>query len=309
MTDTLIVAVRWALYIDLGLLFGLPLFALYALGGDEAHGRYLAWKPTVCLLALAGVAISLFGFALQTAAMAGASMWQIDGEIVAMVLRETPLGLAFQVRGAALATVIIGISLSSWANRPAQWISTLGGGVALATLAWSGHSAAGTGSAGWFHLGAGILHLLAAGAWLGAILAFLVLISGKKASSDITRIHLAHRALEGFAVVGTVVVAVIVATGLINSLFLVGPEHVLQLGASLYGQILIAKLALFAAMLGMATINRYRLSPALGRALGSAVEAPTIGRLRKSLLIEGGIALTIFALVGWLGTLSPPVAA
>lgn len=131
----------------------------------------------------------------------------------------------------------------------------------------------------------------------------------REASSDITRIHLAHRALEGFAVVGTVVVAVIVATGLINSLFLVGPEHVLQLGASLYGQILIAKLALFAAMLGMATINRYRLSPALGRALGSAVEAPTIGRLRKSLLIEGGIALTIFALVGWLGTLSPPVAA
>ncbi|SCW91090.1 putative copper resistance protein D [Sphingobium faniae] len=309
MTDSLIVAIRWALYIDLGLLFGLPLFALYALGGDESHGRYLALKPTVFLLALAGVAISLFGFALQTAAMAGVAVWQIDRDTVAMVLRETPLGLALQVRGVALAVILFGISLYAWWSRPAQWIWTIGGGVALATLAWSGHSAAGTGSAGWSHLAAGILHLLAAGAWLGAILAFLVLISGRKASSDITRIHLAHRALEGFAIVGTVVVAVIVATGLINSLFLVGPEHVLQLGTSLYGQILIAKLALFAAMLAMAAVNRYRLSPALGRALESGGEALAIGRLRKSLLMEGGMALAIFALVGWLGTLSPPMAA
>ena len=30
MNDVALVAVRWALYVDLGLLFGLPLFALYA---------------------------------------------------------------------------------------------------------------------------------------------------------------------------------------------------------------------------------------------------------------------------------------
>src|SRR3546814_12018793 len=50
-------------------------------------------------------------------------------------------------------------------------LMSLLGGVALTSLAWTGHGAMDQGSIGWVHLSADIVHLLAAGAWIAAILA------------------------------------------------------------------------------------------------------------------------------------------
>src|SRR3546814_15811165 len=55
-------------------------------------------------------------------------------------------------------------------------ISVAAGG-GLSSLAWSGHGAATEGGAGMVHLGADILHLLAAGAWVGALAALLLMAS------------------------------------------------------------------------------------------------------------------------------------
>ena len=46
--------------------------------------------------------------------------------------------------------------------------AALAGGI-LATMAWMGHAAATPGVDGYMHLGADVAHLLAAGAWLGAL--------------------------------------------------------------------------------------------------------------------------------------------
>ena len=60
-------------------------------------------------------------------------------------------------------------------------------------------------------------------------------------------------------------------------------------------------------MLGLAAVNRSKLSPQLGHAL--AQHSPSVGAiaaLRRSLAWETGLSLAVVALVAWFGTLAPP---
>lgn len=78
---------------------------------------------------------------------------------------------------------------------------------------------------------------------------------------------------------------VLVATGLVSSRVLVGPANVGELGASPYGRLLLVKLSLFGAMLGLADLNRFRLTPAFARARrrrhARSPHAPTLVARRR----------------------------
>ncbi|WP_415427240.1 CopD family protein, partial [Staphylococcus borealis] len=64
----------------------------------------------------------------------------------------------------------------------------------------------------------------------------------------------------------------------------------------------------FGAMLLLAAANRFRLTPALNAALEAPERAPAaVAELKRSLGIEAGAALTVLALVAWLGRLAPIV--
>jgi copper resistance protein D len=156
---------------------------------------------------------------------------------------------------------------------------------------------------------ADILHLLAAGAWVGALLGLMLLVTRPADRVDVAHLRLTHRALHGFGLVGTIVVGAIVVTGLLNSWLLVGIDNLPHLPQTLYGQLLIAKLALFGAMLGLASLNRFRLTPAFERSIAASDHREALGALRRSLAIETTCAVTILALVAWLGTLEPPASA
>ena len=179
-------------------------------------------------------------------------------------------------------------------------------GVAMASLAWTGHGAMDEGRAGWLHLVADILHLIAAGAWVGALLGLVLLLARPAERVDSDHLRLTHRALHGFGTVGTVVVATIVLTGLINSWLLVGPDNVLTLGTNLYGRLLLIKLALFGAMLGLASLNRFRLTPQFERSIAADDHHRALSSLRVSLGVETASVVVILAIVAWLGTLAPP---
>src|SRR3546814_20939473 len=69
MNDGALVAVRWALYVDLGLLFGLPLFALSAPGGGRLVQRQLPMVAMLACLACLALLLSVLWFELQAAAM------------------------------------------------------------------------------------------------------------------------------------------------------------------------------------------------------------------------------------------------
>jgi putative copper export protein len=114
--------------------------------------------------------------------------------------------------------------------------------------------------------------------------------------------------LSSISGVGSTAVALIMLTGLVNSWFLVGPGRLADIWTTPYGQVLLAKLVVFAGMLGLAASNRYRLTPALGGALGAGISPlDSLSALRRSIVLETAAAFVVLGLVAWLGTL-PPVA-
>jgi len=195
------------------------------------------------------------------------------------------------------------------AGRPSPkgwWLAALAGGVSAASFAWMGHGAATKGVAGLLHLASDIAHTLAAGVWVGALVAFLIILATDSRQTAADRAAL-HRALHGFSGVGSALVAVLVATGLANGWFVVGLAGVPRLLTTAYGQLLIVKLLLFLIMIGLAAANRFHLTPRLGAALGGP--APTgaaIVALRRSLVVETALSVAVLGLVAWFGMLAPP---
>jgi putative copper resistance protein D len=303
-TDWVAIAARLALYADLGLLFGLPLIMLCLI--KEAERQSLRLGAIGIGLIIFGLVVSLFGFAQQVATMSGASLMAIDPDLARVLLTETALGWALIVRLVALIAAL-GLALFYPPRSARLWLLTLCGGIAAATLAWSGHGAASEGRAGMIHLASNIVHLLAASAWLGALVVLLLLVAPRGGASP-DRVAAAHRALSAFSGIGTVLVGLIVLTGLVNGLFVVGAAHLLALGQSTYGQLLLIKLLLFGAMLGCAAANRFWLTPRLERARGSAGTSQALAVLRRTIALETVFALLVLALVAWFGTLEPPMA-
>src|SRR3546814_8694451 len=141
-----------------------------------------------------------------------------------MLFAPASFGTAFLARMAALAVCLVASLLLP--RHPVAVLGTIsvaaGGG--LSSLAWSGHGAATEGGAGMVHLGADILHLLAAGAWVGALAALLLMASRASPTDDAVYVRALHRALDGFAGVGTAIVGLIVVTGFVNGQ--IGRAHV-----------------------------------------------------------------------------------
>ncbi|MGN7999127.1 copper homeostasis membrane protein CopD [Sphingomonas sp. 22176] len=305
--DWPLISVRLALYLALGGLFGLSAFHCYGLP-DGDRDQVSALRPWLAGLGVAGLLLSCIAIVLLAAAMAGMPTWPIDYDALAMLLSDPAIGAAWKIRMAALAFV----SLAAWrapASLAARCSVAIAAGVALVTLAWTGHGAMDAGTAGWVHLLADAIHLLAAGAWLGALVALARMVT--RPADRLGQHHLrhTHRALDRFSLAGTIFVAAILVSGIVNAWLLVGPGNLTRLVTTLYGQLLLAKLALFAGMLALASLNRFRLTPAFDRAIATSGPGAAVAALRRSLAVETGCAVAIFALVAWLGTLAPPISA
>jgi putative copper resistance protein D len=95
-------------------------------------------------------------------------------------------------------------------------------------------------------------------------------------------------------------------TGIVNVGSVVGWDHVTALPQSTYGRLLIAKMGLFLFMLGLASANRFWLTPALGRARNEADVRRALRRLGFSVAFETTAALLVLMLVAALGMLAPP---
>ena len=297
MIDWTAVALRFATYADLALLVGVP-FQLLCERGGAGRPSLRLW---LALLAGVGLLVSGLGLLALTASMAGTGLLAVDRETLRMVVSETPPGLAFLVRFAALGVALI-VALLPGAGRIRLAAIAGAGSVALATLAWTGHGAMDEGARGWVHLTADLLHLLAAALWVGAIATLLALV---RPGADAMGLRRAQRALAGFAGTGSALVAVLIVTGAINGWILLGLAGLPTLPATLYGRLLIAKLALFAALLAIAAGNRWRFTPRLEAALDRG-DLPAAARaLRCSIGIEFAVVMIVLALVAWLGTLSP----
>lgn len=304
MSDSVSIALRFGLYVDLMLLFGLALFGLYSLKEQERiSGAALPFRSMLVGTAVLGVLFSVASMVVMASAMSGESDFAELRPHIEMMVFETDVGLAWTVRVVALVVGGLAVMFNQRAPGISLLIASAAGGIALASLAWNGHGAMDEGSQRYWHFITDILHLLAAGAWLGALIAFALLARINSLQSE-ERIRLLVRAVKRFEWVGAVIVVVITVTGIVNYLFIVGPE-LDEVFLSTYGILLFIKVGLFAGMLVLAALNRFQLGPLLERSLRDRQYRVAANALRRSVVVEWVAAVLIVGLVAWLGTLSP----
>ena len=307
MTDVLILGSRFVEYSGAMILFGSSLFLLY---GRPITSDTKASHPTWTKRLFVGAGLGLLvatatGFVAQTAVLAGSFGAVSDPATLKAALLDMNFGISSLVRLAAGLLAIIGAVCLAPGRH--LWVLCAGlGTIACASFAWMGHGAATEGIAGWVHLASDITHLLAAAGWIGALVVFWILLA--KPARSITGQKALCTSLAAFSGVGTLLVAFIVASGVVNSFYLVGwnPSRII---ATRYGQVLIAKLLLFAVMLALAAANRFRHTPYFAEALLKS-EPTTVAllHLRRSVMVESAAAAGVLVLVSWLGTLAPVTA-
>jgi len=228
-----------------------------------------------------------------------------------VVLRETVFGRIWLVR-LGLSLVLSAMLWLGWRQQTRRKGAMLkiGGilvaGAYAATLAFTGNALSDAGADRYAHLASDAVHLLAAGAWVGALpgLASLLKRAGDVARPE--RFALAVSATRRFSSLGMVCVSALVLTGLVNSWYLVGSLRALY--ATDYGRLLLWKLLLVAMMITLAAINRLRLTPELTMATATTLgktSRDALTRLRRNTLLElaGGVA--IVGIVAALGLTMP----
>jgi putative copper resistance protein D len=240
--------------------------------------------------AWAALATALAMLPAMSADMGGDLKSAFDPQTLLAVVTDTQLGKVWLAR-IALALAIAVLASGAVSGR-SVWL-TAGAGLLLASVALTGHSALPGGGLGLLHHLADILHLLAAGWWIGGLAALAL------ASRDLG--PQAHRVLSRFSAVGYGAVAAILLTGFFKSVLLVGSLRGL---ATAYGATLLAKVALVGAMGAFAMVNRFWITPGLARG-GDA--AAWTARLRRSVLIEFSLGIAVLAIVGALGAMAPPI--
>ena len=303
MIEVAVVGLRWVQFGGAMVLFGVPLFLLYS--ARTSAGLSLGWARPALISAAVVVALGAIGaLVAQTAVMAGSLVEAIKPASLSFMVTGTGLGMAMVARAAFAAFALVAIVTMKPGR--ALWSLLIAAGLVIAaSFAWTGHGAATEGPGGLIHLGADIIHAVAAAVWLGALAALVLLLARRTAADD----PAIYRALSGFSGLGTVAVILLVLTGLANSWFLVGPARVGDLGGNPYGQLLIGKLALFGLMLALAAANRFRLTPALGAVLAAGGDPrPALRRLRRSVIAETLVGAVLLAIVAIMGTLAPPSA-
>ena len=284
-------AARLAHYAALTTLFGLSLFPFYAGPGGRAP------RPASVAAAATVPVSGLLWLMVSTATMSGDLAAAFDPGALGQVVREMAFGRIWVAR-LALALLTLGLVLVRPGSR---WIPGLGGAM-LASIALTGHAQMEEGPDRLIHMGADGLHLLAAGVWLGALIPILVLArrpAGPEPAQDVEL----GRVLARFSRMGTLAVATLVGSGLVNASFLVG--SVRGLVSTDYGRLLMIKLALFAGMLGLAGHNRWRLTPGLLASHGGPAAADLRAALARQVLVEQVLGLLVLAIVALMGASDP----
>jgi len=311
--NALFVTVRAVHFASAMLLFGELVFVLcVAKPGWRAAGNAILdgndvsrWPVRIAVWGLvASIASGVAWLAIEAALMSGMPLEAaLNRTTVALVLGETLFGRVWLLRaavGISLGVLLTAIIMARDDRRRSRL--TVGAavlaGVYLATLAWAGHAAAGPPEERSLHLTSDAVHLLAAGAWLGALPGLAFLLGRAQRISNVPSLDTAADVTRRFSTLGVVSVGALLLSGLANTWYLVG--DVPALVGTDYGRLLLAKLALFAAMITLALVNRLRLTPRLHTHDRAALRG-----LRRNALLEAAAGLLVLALVGVLGITVP----
>jgi len=289
-----------------------------AAAGFSARVRHL-----LVAAGLVGASSGTLAIALQGANAGGTSLWAaLDAEVVADVLGTRfgtvwLAGVVGWVAVTALAAarlpplpVLRTASVGATGLAPPGREATIALGVLAVPLAvvclipaLGGHAGVQRPQA--LLLPANLLHVLAMAAWLGGVAVLVgALRNATRVLEGPERLRLLAAVVSRFSAMAGIAIAVILATGVVQSVIYV--ESFGNLVDTAFGRSVLVKLVLFAAICSLGYVNRRRVLPRLRAAGSAATEAGAL--LRRTLRLEVLLGVAVIAVTGALAGYPPATA-
>ncbi len=279
-------------------------FFMLLLAGAPRAPSARRWDETVVawarLLVLVAMGSGLVWLLARTAVFENRAQAALEPRAAVRAMLDTWAGLVWLARHGLLVVLGAFLTLRTDILDRRNWIAARAEALVLATLSLSlvsasSHAAATTprpASA----VAVDVVHLLATGAWVGGLVALVLLLRAASRADGADSLPYAVRAARRFARAALVAMVLLMASGVLNALVQV--ESVAGLLGTTHGRLLLAKLSVLVPILGLATVNRTRLLPALS--------APdVVRRLAAFVTLEASLAFVLLALAAAM-TLTTP---
>jgi copper resistance protein D len=250
-----------------------------------------AARRITLVASLVALITAIAWLALESASMADDWSAAIDPGAIGAVLTDTAFGrmwAAHLVLAAALVAVVAFGPSARWAT------TSLMSAALLASLGLVGHAAMQTGAEGALHRANHAVHLMAAGAWIGGLVPFVMCLRAYE-RDDLRKDSV--RAMAGFSFWGQLIVAAIMLTGVVN--IALTSHHPPLPPTTPYRALLVAKLVIVALMIMLALFNRFVLAPRL------KASANALATLRATSLAEIALGCIVIALVSVFALFDP----
>ena len=283
MVDVLAIGVRALSFVAALQAAGMPLF-LWLFGGElpRAARRIAAAAARTALIGL----VATGGYQLvEPARLAGSLRGVLDGPLQAALL-ASDLGTATAVRLFGLVLVMLG---SRKPSRLGILLCVIGSVLIVVSFAFMGHTAAH--DQRWLLAGLLLVHLLIVAFWFGALWPLYL---GSRHEELATNAQI----LERFSRLAVRLVPLILVAGFALSFVLLPSLAALR---APYGLLLLAKVAGFAILMGLAALNKWRLGPLIGAGSATALRS-----FRRSVLVEWGLIAGVLLMTAAMTELFSP---
>jgi putative copper resistance protein D len=216
----------------------------------------------------------------------------LSPQLFRLVLADTAWGHVWLLRGAIMAVLgaVLCFSRGRW-----SWIAgALLSAALVGSIAWLGHAGAGDPGRRPLTLAADVAHLLAVSVWPAGLLPFALLLRRYMKAGALPP---AYAAARRFSAMNLMAVSVLTASGVANSLFLVGSLH--ALASSTYGRVLMFKVVLVVVAVGLGAWNLLVHEPLL------ASDSGALRAMQRKVWLEIALGALIVLVTALLGTLPP----
>ena len=281
--DSAVVALRAVIFVLLMQGAGAALF-LFLFGGRLAVCGD-AVRRLGSAAAATGAALVIARYLLEPARMTGTLSGVLDGSMHGFLL-TSDFGHAQFMRLAGAGIIALALSGSS---RIRQRLALAGALLIAVSFSFMGHTVAS--DQRWLLGGLLGLHVLAAAFWFGSLIP-LYIAYGRESLSD------SGPLIERFSLVAVRIVPLIFLAGVGMAIFLL--PSLGSLGSP-YGLLLTVKVLVFAVLMGLACLNKFRLGPAV-----ASGHLPSLVFLRRCVAMEAWLIAAVLTVTAAMTTLYSP---
>lgn len=265
-----------------------------------------AWNRLAVANWMIVICSGLVWFGLVAASIGGAgTLSEVDPGTFAIVLLQTKFGHLWLVRAGCC--FVLGVLFFTRCHESIKALFSL---TILASLAVAGHAGASASIAGPVAMAGDVGHLITTALWPGGLMPLLFVLCRERRTADGIDWRFIAEVTKRFSTQSLIVVALLAATGILNTCFLVG--NLRALFVTSYGELLLVKIVLFLMMITFGAWNLLVLKPSLIRRATVETQqkfaSPDLVRsLIRNVVCETLLGAGVLLVVGYLGVTPPPM--